>query len=517
MLTHYEYLPYRFETGDVKILIDNQRRIVSFATNFQTNKEEKDRYAKMMNIDVDISDNVNSLNEDIDGSGSSTNGDNDNADTDAPGIQCLLLEFLPRDLLTGSILTSYLDGNSLANFWCTTMSKHEMILRRSSPKGKTTRGGSLSSPSFSSQPSSMVEEILQIIRRRRGLLTEEEGTFENSGIDNERYGLHRQVFQAFEEAINESPADTASSDSEPDKNIAGSDESTTHQEHQDKNNDSFFNFKEFLRFSRRTFGNLSAMDYCERVPHNLIWCGYLRVVDRQQWTTDQSEDQQQPIKVALVVHPRRWSMKEIRLWRNATTWSTSRRSGPVAENKSRQPTVKATVIPHNFLPVGPNRGRFVGFAESDRMSLRKISDRLNQSELVGRFSCMIASVAPPDVTNTDAGAATNAGFYDHGGQFTVKLMNFAQAQRRMNGVFRQGYEPGGIPLSDEKAGMVLHPASGCNDSGSGNEMGVDHDRNSLLCCWNHEFLWEDSRAFRMETSYALRDTMKEYDRLSTMQ
>jgi hypothetical protein len=142
---------------------------------------------------------------------------------------------------------------------------------------------------------------------------------------------------------------------------------------------------------------------------------------------------------------------------------------------------------------------------------------------------MIASVATRDVTTAEAGGggaaaadADAASFYDrntdqnHGGQFTVKLMGFAQAQRKLNGVFRRGYEPGGIPLSDEKEGMFLHPASGGNGDGDGNELGVDHDRNSLLCCWNHEFLWEDSRSFRMETSYALRDTMKEYDRL-TMQ
>ena len=39
---------------------------------------------------------------------------------------------------------------------------------------------------------------------------------------------------------------------------------------------------------------------------------------------------------------------------------------------------------------------------------------------------------------------------------------------------------------------------------------VNSDDNSLLCCWNHEFLWEDSRAFRVETSRALRDAMSEY-------
>jgi hypothetical protein len=493
----------------------------------------------MMQIDADISDNVNSWSESVDANSNSSTIGGDDADTDPdtnPGIQCLLLEFLPRDLLTQSILFSYLDGNSLANFWCATMSKREMVLRRNSPKGKT-RSSSLSSPSISSQPSSMVEEILRIIRRRRGLLTEE-GNFENN-IENDRYGLRREVFQAFEVAITESPADAASSDAEPAKNmIDGSSENVTNQENRDENksnDDPFFNFKEFLNFSRRIFGNLSAMDYCERVPHNLIWCGYLRIIDRQQWTMAKGEDQQ-PIKVALVVHPRRWSMKEIRLWRNATTWSpsscvstTARRSTPVSESKSRQPTVKAKVIPHNFLPVGPNRGRLVGLTESDRRSLREISDGLNQSELVGRFSCMIASVATRDVTTAEAGGggaaaadADAASFYDrntdqnHGGQFTVKLMGFAQAQRKLNGVFRRGYEPGGIPLSDEKEGMFLHPASGGNGDGDGNELGVDHDRNSLLCCWNHEFLWEDSRSFRMETSYALRDTMKEYDRL-TMQ
>jgi len=469
----------------------------------------------VMNNDVAMGNNTKSWNGSLDGDGTTTNiGADTDADND-PGTRCLLLEFLPRDLLTQSILTNYLDGDALANFWCATMSKGEMLVRRNSPKNKSRSG--LSSPS--SHSSSMVEEIIRIIRCRRALLTEEE-SYERT-TDNQRYCLRRQVFQAFEEAIvTQSSGDTASGGEVQAKKANGSDGTETGQSlriEANENGDGFFNFQGFLHLSQRTFGRLLAVDYCERVPHNLIWCGFLRLCNRHH---GEMASDQEPIKVALVVHPRRWSMKEIRLWRNATTWSSSS-SGPSTSRRSsvterRRPTVKANIIPHNFLPVGPNRGRLVGLTESDRRSLREISDELNRSELVGRFSCMIASVADRDgtATNTKSVAAAPSisdhnGPENHGGQFTVKLMGFAQAQRKLTTVLRRGYEPGGIALRDEKDGMVLH-----NPVRSyGNGDCVNHDRNSLLCCWNHEFLWEDSRAFRMETSYALRDTMKEYDRL----
>ena len=459
-----------------------------------------------MNIDTGSSDDEKGCGRAVENNKSNLGTDDDECGGRCAHKGCFLLESLPRDLLTQSILGRYLDGTSLSNFWCATMSKREIIVRRNSPRGK-------SRTSLSSQSLSMVEEIHQIIQRRRALLTEE-WISENS-TNNEYYYLRRKVFQAFEEAIASQPtATTPIEDSLQPSNFNGSNKNTTDQEALDETKikkDQLFDFGRFLVLSRGIFGSLSAIDYCERVPHNLIWCGILRINDRQRGMMIQTDDLE-PIKVALVVHPRRWSMKEIRLWRNATTWSSS--SGPTRSNVSftaerRLPTVKADVIPHNFLPVGPNRGRLVGLTESDRSSLREIAGGLNRSDLVGRFSCMIASIAIRDEDNTAVGPAAarisdNVTNRNHGGQFTVKLMGFDQAQRKLNTVFRRGYEPGGIPLSEEKNGMVLH----------GPVVGEDHDRNSLLCCWNHEFLWEDPRPFRMETSYAMRDTMKEYDRLT---
>ena len=459
----------------------------------------------MIKIDVAVSDNDKNWSKGIDDGGTRDTIADADSDTDSTGVRCLLLEFLPRELLTQSILASYLDGKSLANFWCAAMSKQEMVIRRNSPKGNS-RNSPLSQPS-------MVEEIFQIIQRRRAVLLEEEG--HQTTVDNEHYCLRRQVFQAFEEAIStQSPSDaTNGGDASQAKNTGGNDEIVEQKGSEIRgNNDPFFNFDGFLTFSRRIFGNLLAMDYCERVPQNLVWCGFLRVDcgflrihENQFGGTNLQGNDLEPIKVALVVHPRRRSMKEIRLWRNATTSSLSSCTGIASrsvEESQKQPTMKANVIPHNFLPVGPTRGRLVGLTESDRRSLRKISDGLNRSEMVGRFSCVTASVV-------DRNTGRN-----NGGQFTVKLTSFAQAQRKLNTVFRNGYEPGGIPLSDEKESMVLHSLGGANCNGNCNE---DHDHNSLLCCWNHEFLWEDSRSFRLETSYALRDTMNEYDRLVVQQ
>jgi len=347
---------------------------------------------------------------------------------------------------------------------------------------------------------SMVEEILHVARYRRALLTEEEDRCEA----NESYCLRRQVFRVFEDAISmRHGGDETKSDQENQNECKVNDEHT------------HFDFGNFLCFSRRIFGNLSAMDYCERVPYNLVWCGILQIeISQQGGTSDPSKDPQ-PIKVALVVHPRRWSMKEIRLWRNATTRipsssvTATKNHHVVAEGK--QPTFKANVAPFDFLPVGPYRGRLVGLTASDRGALRKISDYLDRTDLVGTFTCTISSIAAKDATNIAAGdppgiADHNTGRI-HGGQFTVKLMGFDQAQRKIDTTFPHGFEPGGMSLSEEKNGMNLRPSEDANSDC------VDYNRSSLLCCWNHEYLWEDFNSFRMETSYALRDTMKDYDRL----
>lgn len=417
------------------------------------------------------------------------------ADVNTADDSCLLLDFLPRDILTQSILTNFLDGNSLANFWCATMSKREIVIRRNSPRC------SLPSPSSSMPPLTMVEEIFQIIRRRRTLLTEEDDNDKlDSTNDNQRYCLRRQVFQAFEDAISkqstvdDTDSDDSSQEQKSDKidNVEINGVSHNQLVH---NNDSSFDFGEFLRFSSRIFGNLMALEYCENVPHNLIWCGYLRISHSQLAGMNYSE----PIKVALVVHPRRWSMKEIRLWRNATTFSMS--NSAHEEECLNPPTVKATVIPHNFLAVGPNRGRLVGLTETGRRFLHELADGMNRSGQVARFSCSTVSSIPSSATA------------DRGRQFTVKLVAFDQAERKLGTVFRRGYEPGGIPLGVEKESMVLHSIGGANCDSNSSYAGINHDSNSLLCCWNHEFLWEDSKSFRMETTHAMRDTMNEFNRL----
>jgi len=260
------------------------------------------------------------------------------------------------------------------------------------------------------------------------------------------------------------------------------------------------------------------MDYCERVPYNLIWCGVLQIRDGRRPPTlctrtmaERQEDDDRLIRVVLVVHPRRWSMKEIRLWRNATTTALADKSTTrQCSTAGIHPTIKLDVIPHNFLPVGPNRGRLVGVTKSDRRSLRRISKRLDENELVARYASMITSTNSSSNTPVDSTG---------GGQFVVKLTSFAQAQRKLDTIFSVTREPGGIPLSEEKDGMILnhHHQHHKNDEKYGDDdddrYAYNDDQNSLLCCWNHEFLWENSRSFQMQTSYALRDTMQEYDKI----
>mmetsp|Transcript_12037 Transcript_12037/g.12941 ORF Transcript_12037/g.12941 Transcript_12037/m.12941 type:complete len:377 (-) Transcript_12037:754-1884(-) len=374
----------------------------------------------------------------------------------------------------------------------------------------------------------MMQDMIQVIQYRRSLLVEERDSCDddNNDINNDNgdqcYLIRRQVFKSFEDTASipvacideqQNTISLNNSNIEDDYTYDSSDSENKHNCHGSVR----LKFVNFLRFSRRFFGNLSAMDYCERVPYNLIWCGVLQIRDGRRpptlctRTTAERQEDDRLIRVVLVVHPRRWSMKEIRLWRNATTTALADKSTTrQCSTAGIHPTIKLDVIPHNFLPVGPNRGRLVGVTKSDRRSLRRISKRLDENELVARYASMITSTNSSSNTPVDSTG---------GGQFVVKLTSFAQAQRKLDTIFSVTREPGGIPLSEEKDGMILnhHHQHHKNDEKYGDDdddrYAYNDDQNSLLCCWNHEFLWENSRSFQMQTSYALRDTMQEYDKI----
>ena len=456
--------------------------------------------------------NVDSNNDD--GVGSSGDDDDDNHrnynNKTAP-CQCLLLEFLPRELLTQSILGGrYLNGNDLSNFWCAATAMSTKTIIRSST----------------------IEDIIRIIRHRRTLLTSEEQTTlltmeernsneeQDNDQDNEDDNVNncdyarRLVFRAFEEAI------TAINDDDGDDD----DDDDDHDHDHDKNEIiSSFSFLNFLRLSRQIFGNLSAIDYCENVPSNLIWCGIL------QFRSKGYGNKEGKIQVVLVTHPRRWSVEQTRLWRNATTTMTtttttsSSKTTMMHNNETTAAAITVDVIPYNFVPVGPRRGRLVGVTKSDRRSLRQLSQRLDETELVGRFAC------------TNSGRRSAHNHDDSRGGFNVKLISFAQGQRKLDHTFRQGREPGGIPLNEEKIRMTLRQKSKTHhhtentllqddddddDPNDATDDATDNDRNSLLCCWDHDISWdeeENSRSIRIaETPLALRDTMREYNKLCTL-
>lgn len=437
-----------------------------------------------------------------DGVGSSGDDDDNHRNHDntksAP-CRCLLLEFLPRELLTQSILGGrYLNGNDLSNFWCAVAMSTKKIIR-----------------------SSTIEDMIRIIRHRRTLLTSEEQTTmtmeernSNEEQDNDDDNVNncdyarRLVFRAFEEAttaINDDDGDDDADDDDDKNEVISS-----------------FSFRNFLRLSRQIFGNLSAIDYCENVPSNLIWCGIL------QFRNKGYEKKEGKIQVVLVTHPRRWSVEQIRLWRNATTATTmttstsSSKTTMMHNNETTAAAITVDVIPYNFVPVGPRRGRLVGVTKSDRRSLRDLSQKLDETELVGRFACK----------NTGR-RSTNNNNDIRGGSFNVKLISFAQGQRKLDNTFRQGREPGSIPLNEEKNSMTLSQKSKTHyhtentllqddddDDDDDPDDATDNDRNSLLCCWDHDISWdeeENSRSIRIaETPLALRDTMREYNKLCTL-
>jgi len=380
----------------------------------------------------------------------------------------------------------------------------------------------------------MAEELVRITRAREEFLIETEG-------DTDDYSLRRKVFRVFEDAAETkrlstgatTPITTAGGDGllGPAATTNGSNGGSVIT---DRGERSSFDLEAFLRLSRRFFWRLRAMDYCEHVPRNLIWCGFLRI---QWYRGRRSDEDPPPIRVGLVVHPRGWTLQDIRLFRNATRGSFPRggaRTERAAETQSerqtqtqtQRPTIDALVVPHRFLPVG-RRGRLVGITQSDRELLRQVSERLERSLLVARFSCTITSsgreysttTAPTSsgdtTTSTAGGESVTAKIANRQGQFTVKAMSFAQAQQRLDAAFRGRLEPGGL-LSEVKDEMVLNDSSVLsvnNDNNSGEIDNITNDRNSLLCSWSHEFLWEDSENFVAETSSALQDTMNEYDKI----
>jgi hypothetical protein len=453
---------------------------------------------------------VDSNNDD--GVGSSGNDDDNhrNHNTKSPPCRCLLLEFLPRELLAQSILGGrYLNGNDLSNFWCAAAMSTKKDIRSST----------------------IEDNMIRIIRHRRTMLTTEEQTTmtmeernSNEEQDNDQdneddnvnncYYARRLVFRAFEEAITAINVD---------------DDGDNNNDDDDDNNEliSSFSFRNFLRLSRQIFGNLTAIEYCENVPSNLIWCGILQFCNKGYIKKEEK------IQVVLVTHPRRWSVEQTRLWRNATatrtTTSASRTTAMIHNNERTTTTAVAEVasitvdvIPYNFVPVGPRRGRLVGVTKSDRRSLRQLSQKLDETELVGRFACK--NTGRRSTNNND-----NSNIRD-GGSFNVKLISFAQGQRKLDNTFRQGREPGGIPLNEEKSSMTLrqklkphHHTENTllqdDDHDDDPDDATDNDRNSLLCCWDHDISWdeeENSRSIRIaETPLALRDTMREYNKLCT--
>jgi hypothetical protein len=441
---------------------------------------------------------VDSNNDDC--VGSSGDGDNHrNHNTKSAPCRCLLLEFLPRELLAQSILGGrYLNGNDLSNFWCAAAMSTKKIIRTST-----------------------IEDMIRIIRHRRTLLTTEEQTTmtmeernsneeQDNDQDNEDDNVNdcdyarRLVFRAFEEAITAINDDDGDSDDDDDDD-------------DDRNERiSSFSLRNFLRLSRHIFGNLSAIDYCENVPSNLIWCGIL------QFRNKGYEKKEEKIQVVLVTHPRRWSVEQIRLWRNATTTmattTSSSKTTMMHNNETTAAAITVDVIPYNFVPVGPRRGRLVGVTKSDRRSLRQLSQKLDETELVGRFACK----------NTGR-RSTNNNNDIRGGSFNVKLISFAQGQRKLDNTFRQGREPGGIPLNEEKISMTLRQKSKTHhhtentllqDNDDDPDDATDNDRNTLLCCWDHDISWDEEENFTSiriaETPLTLRDTMREYNKLCTL-
>jgi hypothetical protein len=229
------------------------------------------------------------------------------------------------------------------------------------------------------------------------------------------------------------------------------------------------------RFNRQISRMCFMIDYCERIPLNVVWCGKLSFRDpRHEQNTGLVQEEE--VKVALFVDPRQW----IGSCGNFTSSCFSPQSRSAGADSDGGTTATVMILQnYNFVPIAPH-GRIVGITTADRSALQRLSHLMNRCDLVGTL--------PSSYRDRRTGA----------GSFVCRMISFAQAQRRIERtttfIIRRFY--------DDKSKMTtitpLHVntlayAPACENDRTSDDFDIEMDKHSLYCSWEHFHHGDDHR------------------------
>jgi hypothetical protein len=234
---------------------------------------------------------------------------------------------------------------------------------------------------------------------------------------------------------------------------------------------------EYRLFSDACF----AMDYAERMPLNIVWCGTLNVRDPSvsRLLHQSAGLLEQGIKVMVVMDPIVWSLRHVR------AWNPSFKSDVTASSSTSDEPTEIILQHYNFLPMSP-QGRVIGVTKADRLALRRISERMKRDNLVGTLPA-----------SYHRGGSNGDGF----STFICRMISFAQAKERAGIGPRQAAEQFGdqmaraltrIPLkviNEENGSSIQLPFSSEDLELCGNA-----EYESLYCNWEYRSRNDQGRA-----------------------
>jgi hypothetical protein len=359
------------------------------------------------------------------------------------------LEILPRDLFE-SILARYCDGYTLLQFW------YAAAGARNQPSGWSSQDQTDNSDTDGDPPAvTLADEVQQLLvnvlqhRQRRQRETRKKKKI----LPQEQVSIGTDL----DDTILLPPYHN-------DEDIAR------------------------LGWTRRFSDGCFGIDYAERVPSNLVWCGtlsfrdprVLRPLDASTSTTTLLEERVQVMlfsRAGVDVRPyaRDWELGLRRDGRN-------RRSHDGAETTSANPmdgAVTGIVLQtYNFVPIGG--GRLVGVTANDRIALMRISQRMARYNLVGTLETSY---------RTHASTEGNRNNFD----FVPRIISFSQAHQRVEGFTRMLHA-----LEERKQHWKAYPPfedwdkHNHKENAFSEDLDINSDQCSLYCSWTVDENYTDS-------------------------
>ncbi len=397
-----------------------------------------------------------------------------------------LLEWLPPELIETSVLTRFCDATSLANL----AHALSMVMMK---KGRTSEGGNSTVGGDPLNQSGLVPE------QRQGMATAAfQSIVEKSVTARERALLDYEV-KGPSPATTRTPSTTTAPYYYYSEVLQIGDAHHVRGTNEDveENDDVHHHHGEGSDGDPYPiYRRLMILEYCERLPTNMLWCGRMFFRDPSRPSFPSSG---QLVQVMLLAYPPLSSMAAFPSTRSSTSWSMehvcawnamSQRSavaavgarpysGVYSNNHSipgqRQPYLPICMDSYRFLPVGP-RGWLCGVTSTDRQALQRIGDHLEKTDHVGTLH------HPLGRQSCDSSAS-----------FILRVVTRLGARRRL-----------------ESAGR---PTEGVETDGSDN-----NSRHLLLCFWESNNVDRDDDDAGTITPAqklaAIRDNLMEYKSFS---